>query len=381
MRRYFSIILFLSFTYNCVIAQEEQVSGRRAAAAATESSSTTVTVRAQNMYGNTEINTDNVVWLREIYRELDLTEAKNGPLYFPVEPIDNRINLFTLIFNLLAESKINAYEYLDGREVFSDKYKLDFKEVLNKYGVYYEEKFSRSSKNPVYSIHESDIPSNEVLAFYIKEMWYFDQVSSTFDTKIIAMCPLLSRTGDFGDLLRIPMFWVTYDELRPYLSQVQIMTSNYNNVLNSTFNDYFRQRLYEGEIYKATNLANLAIMNYATTDSLQQLERKRIEDELAAFEKSLWERPEDNEATIQSLRSKKKLSRQERDLLRKLEADEKEQTTTAAVSDDAEKKEPETEVSSSSSSTKKNEKKQKTQKSSSKEPKQQKTPTRSVRRR
>lgn len=378
MKRYFLIILITGWGIFPVFAQDEpQFSGRRAAAAAATESSPSVSQRAQNMYGNTEINTNNVIWLREIYRELDLKKEKNGPLYFPVEPIDNRINLFTLIFNLLAEGKIQAYEYLDGREIFTDKYKVDFKEILNKFGIYYQENYSNSAKNTVYTVHESDVPSNEVLSFYMKEMWYFDQASSTFDSQIIALCPRLSRAGDFGEAWIVPMFWVKYDDLRPYLSQVQIMTSNYNNVSNSTYNDYFRQRLYDGEIFKATNLANLAIMQYAETDSLQNIERARIEGELIAFEKNLWEDPD--AATLEKLRSKKKLNKQERELLRKLEADEKVDETQQQTEATADEKDASATVAEPQKTTTKSVKNNKS--SSSKEPKQQKAATRSVRRR
>jgi len=379
MKRYFSIIFILGLGVLNLFAQDEpQVSGRRAAAAATEKS-TTVSQRAQNMYGNTEINTDNVIWLREIYRDLDLKKEKNGPLYFPVEPIGNRINLFTLIFNLLAEGKIQSYEYLDGREVFTDKYKVDFKDILTKFGIYYQESLSKSAKSPAYTVHESDIPSNEALSFYLKEMWYFDQASSTFNSQIIALCPLLSRTGDFGgEALKYPMCWVKYEDLRPYLSQVQIMTSNYNNVLSATYNDYFTQRLYDGEIYKTTNLANLAIVQYAETDSLQNIERKRIENELIAFEKNLWQNPDS--LTIENLRNKKKLNKQERDLLRKLEADEKKKET--AVTEDVATKEetPKIAAEPAKPAASKSVQNKKTT-SSSKAPKQQKSASRSVRRR
>lgn len=373
MKHYFSVILILSIASVSTYAQ--QLSGRRAAAAA--ENSPTVSVRAQNMYGNTEVNTDNVIWMREIYRELNLKDEKNGPLYFPVEPIGDRINLFTLMFNVLSEGNVTAYEYLDGREVFSDQYKVKFKDILDKYGVYYEEKFSKSSKNPTYQVHESDVPSNEVLGFYIKEMWYFDQASSTFDSKITALCPLLYRTGDFGgEPVRYPMFWVTYESIRPYLSQVQVMTSNYNNVLSSTYDDYFRQKLYKGDIYKVTNLANLSLMQYCPTDSAMHKEQKRIEDEILAFEKKLWEQPDSIDVT--ALKSKKKLTKAEKDILRKLEADEKEEASTVAAgtavdSESASSSTPTKSVKKSSSASS-------TQKSSTKTSKPKSTPTRSVRR-
>ncbi len=374
MKHFILSIFILSIAISSSYAQ--QLSGRRAAAAA--ENSPTVSVRAQNMYGNTEVNTDNLIWMREIYRQLDLKNPKNGPLYFPVEPIGNRINLFTLIFNLLTEGKITAYEYLDGREVFTDQYKLNVKDILVKYGVFYEEQFSKSSKNPVYKVHESDVPSNEVLGFYMKEMWYFDQANSTFDSQITALCPLLTRDGDFGDALRIPMFWIPYESIRPYLSQVQVMTSNYNNVVSSTYDDYFRQRLYKGDIYKTTNLANLSLMQYCPTDSAMRAEQKRIDAELQAFEKNLWQ--QSDSIDIAALKSKKNLTKEEKDILRKLQADEKADAANAETATSTTTDSGTSTKSSSSSSVKQSSPKTSTKSSSSSAPKQQATPTKSVRR-
>jgi transcription initiation factor TFIID subunit TAF12 len=41
---------------------------------------------------------ENVVWRRDIYREIRLDEEANSGLYFPVEPVGKQMNLFTYIF-------------------------------------------------------------------------------------------------------------------------------------------------------------------------------------------------------------------------------------------------------------------------------------------
>lgn len=45
---------------------------------------------------------EDVVWRRDIYRELDLNSEANAALsYYPVEPKGNQTNLFTTIFRLM----------------------------------------------------------------------------------------------------------------------------------------------------------------------------------------------------------------------------------------------------------------------------------------
>ena len=83
---------------------------------------------AQRQYPGSPGLPEDVVWMREIYRTLDLTKDTNGALYYPVEPQGNKMNLFATVFRLLAQKKIPAYEYqLDGTERFQ---KEDRKSVV-----------------------------------------------------------------------------------------------------------------------------------------------------------------------------------------------------------------------------------------------------------
>ena len=49
---------------------------------------------AQRQYPGSPGLPEDVVWMREIYRTLDLTKDTNGALYYPVEPQGNKMNLF-----------------------------------------------------------------------------------------------------------------------------------------------------------------------------------------------------------------------------------------------------------------------------------------------
>lgn len=139
---------------------------------------------------------EDVVWRRDVYRQLDLTLDKNAPLYYPVEPSAGQINLFTYLFDLLLTGKITAYQYkLDGNESFTSRDKVDVKELLERYHIYYEEQNGRPRVNA------SDIPSAEVSRYYIKESSYFDQRTSTFRTKVTALCPVLMRGDDLAERL------------------------------------------------------------------------------------------------------------------------------------------------------------------------------------
>lgn len=227
---------------------------------------------------------EDVVWRRDVYRQLDLTLDKNAPLYYPVEPSAGQINLFTYLFDLLLTGKITAYQYkLDGNESFTSRDKVDVKELLERYHIYYEEQNGRPRVNA------SDIPSAEVSRYYIKESSYFDQRTSTFRTKVTALCPVLMRGDDFGgEATPYPLFWLKYDDISTYLARHTMMASNYNNVTNMTAADYFSMNLYDGKIYKTNNMQGKVLANYCKTDSAMANEQKRIEKQLSYFEKHVW---------------------------------------------------------------------------------------------
>lgn len=227
---------------------------------------------------------EDVVWRRDVYRQLDLTLDKNAPLYYPVEPSAGQINLFTYLFDLLLMGKITAYQYkLDGNESFTSRDKVDVKELLERYHIYYEEQNGRPRVNA------SDIPSAEVSRYYIKESSYFDQRTSTFRTKVTALCPVLMRGDDFGgEATPYPLFWLKYDDISTYLARHTMMASNYNNVTNMTAADYFSMNLYDGKIYKTNNMQGKVLANYCKTDSAMANEQKRIEKQLSDFEKHVW---------------------------------------------------------------------------------------------
>ena len=281
-------ILFLFLLWGMVQGIWAQPEARRQAAAqkkAAQQNGDTPTLRAQISFPTALPMDEDVVWRRDIYRELDLNNEANAALYYPVEPKGNQMNLFTTIFRLMMTGKITVFQYrMDGNESFAAADRVDPKSFLDNYHIYYEKQ-----PNGRIKLDNSDIPSREVKSYYIKESSFFDQRSATFHTKVLALCPIMTREDDFGDGgTRYPLFWVKYDDLAPYLTRQQVMTSNLNNAVVMSIDDYFARNQYKGKIYKTNNLLGQTLSQYCTTDSAMAKEQKRIEAELVAFEKNIW---------------------------------------------------------------------------------------------
>ena len=268
----------------CEAAYAQPAARRRQQQQRNASNAETLTTRARISYPTAAKMSEDVVWRRDIYREIHLEVEANAPLYFPLDPVGSQMNLFTYMFKLMMHNDIKAYEYrLDGNEVFTDSAQIKKLAFLDNYHIYYERSNGRMR------IDNSDIPSREVKAFYIKESAYYDQASATFHTKVLALCPIMYREDDFGDAAqKYPLFWVKYDDLAPFLSKQVIMTSNLNNAATMSMDDYFTRNMYKGKIYKTTNMLGKTLSQYCKTDSALTKEQKRIENELAAFEKNIW---------------------------------------------------------------------------------------------
>lgn len=277
--------LFIFLVICCTLPVVAQPPARRKASQQKEQShANNITTRARIDFPTAAPMDENVVWRRDIYREIDLDDDANASLYYPTEPIGNQMNLFTYIFKLFMTGNISVYEYrLDGNEVFNNISKVKPLAFLDNYHIFYEH-----TDRGVH-LDDSDIPSKEVKAYYIKECAYYDQNTATFHTKVVALCPIMEREDDFGEgTTKYPLFWVKYDDLAPFLTKQQIMTSNLNNAATMSLDDYFTLNMYRGKIYKTTNKLGKTLAQYCNTDSVLSKEQKRIEGELEAFENNLW---------------------------------------------------------------------------------------------
>ena len=135
LKKFLLMVLFLQLSIvNCQLSTANaQPQQRRNQAqqqqTAQKSNANTMTTRAQISFPTQAAMSEDVVWRRDIYREVDLHDDANAGLYYPKEPVGTQMNLFTYMFKLMMRGAknggINAYEYrLDGNEVFTDSARI-----------------------------------------------------------------------------------------------------------------------------------------------------------------------------------------------------------------------------------------------------------------
>ena len=141
----------------------------------------------------------------------------------------------------------------------------------------------------------SDVVKNQ-LKYLIQEVVFFDKHTSRMHSKIMAIAPLWSdkiitndSTQIMTSLCESIMFWVPFDNLRPYLA-MQYAIPNRNETKRVTFDEFFQTRLYTSYIVGEGNMYNRWIPDYKNNDIEGiRKEQERIATELLNFEQDLWE--------------------------------------------------------------------------------------------
>lgn len=287
MKRIRSIIILAALAAFSVsaMAQVESAGGVRRRTAKdkkTQQTGAKVTERMQSFFEAKEPSDADLSYMREIYRQIDLSKDANAPLYFPEDIIDGQENLFRIMLRLVVDGQIPAYEYLDGREVFTDKYQINVTEMLDRFGIYY------NGSGKKVTIEEADVPTTQVLNYYIIEKWEFDKRSNRMKARVVAICPVLNRYGDYGGEAKYPMFWVKYDQLRPYLASQYVFTSDDNNLPQYSLDDYFNMGMYQGDIYKTKNLRNLSMAQMYPDPDDMKAAQDSIDKRLRTYGSNLW---------------------------------------------------------------------------------------------
>ena len=219
-----------------------------------------------------------IFWEKRIWRVIDTREKMNQPFMYPERPFA------TILLDAAMDGDITVYSTEDDK--FS--YALSAEEVAAKTSnidtvvVYdpdtYEEKIE---------VVRNDLNPEDIKRYRMKEIWFFDEETSTMQVRILGIAPLRDVLDDNGDFLyEDPMFWVYYPEAREVLARERVFNIN-NDASPTTWEDIMEMRYFSSYIWKQSNVHDRRLQDYLSgVDRL--LEGQKIKQEIFNFEQDLW---------------------------------------------------------------------------------------------
>ncbi len=229
-----------------------------------------------------------VIWSKVLWRRVNLTEKKNLSLYYPTEEMEDRKSLIQLMMWGIKNKSLTPYATDD----FLTQYTLN--EIEERFGAGIDTTYDVDPETgeTIPLITKKPANNSEVKEILIKERWFFDKQRSVMEARIIGICPIriYYRDDDLDreDARAKLLFWVLFPEARNIFASQPIYNPK-NQSQEITFDDYFVKRMFQGYIFKTSNVYNnRRIEEYATgLDVL--LESEKIKNEIFNFEHDLWE--------------------------------------------------------------------------------------------
>lgn len=231
-----------------------------------------------------DIREADVFWSKRVWRTIDTREKMNLIFAYPQLPLAQIIHTAAMNGDLTAYSNhtgITSGQFLEEDILASDKVSgmgnsIDTTWQINAITLEDEQ-----------VIINNELEWDKIVKYKMKEDWFFDEESSTFQVRIIGIAPVLESFDEDGTFIGDEtMYWVYYPDLRPILAKYEAFNPG-NHAVRLSWEDIFEARLFSSYVYKEDNVYDRPIQEYATgLDAL--FESDKIKNDMFKFEHDLW---------------------------------------------------------------------------------------------
>jgi len=230
-----------------------------------------------------------VMYFRRVWQEMDLKQKINHPYYYPVDPIEDRSNLFDVIRDgLLIEGSLVAYSTgpIGDEDEFTIPLSPDsIRKILNP--IERIDEWDEFGEKIGFKEIITPIESDKITRYRLKEDWIWDRQRSERYVRIIGIAPMIEDYDRDGDSMGYaPLFWLYYPECRYVFANADVFNL-FNDAQRRTYEDLFQKRYFSSYIVKHSNVYDRSIGEFARgMDALAESER--IKEELFNLEHDLW---------------------------------------------------------------------------------------------
>ena len=225
-----------------------------------------------------DVREEDVFYAKRIWREIDLRDTVNSSLKSP------KSRLIDVLISAVKSEELTAYSPFDTLNNEDDAFTnpLTADTALMQAAGTVE---VTDSKAGTVKTVANDLNPESFLKFRIKEDWIFDVKRSIFEPRIVGIAPMkfIESSKQWQ-----PVFWVSYDELRPIIAHKRLINTN-NDASTLSFDDFFIRRLFSSYIVKESNPGDNKLRDIITDPRERLMESEKIKKSVLDYEQGLWE--------------------------------------------------------------------------------------------
>ncbi|NQY10135.1 MAG: gliding motility protein GldN [Flavobacteriales bacterium] len=206
-----------------------------------------------------------ILWLKRIWRVIDLKEVKNKHLRYSTTLISCQANFLTLLIQGIDRREFKAYHPIKGEDFSTEISDVQFNHKI-----------------------VQQLTMTSVVKYLIKEDWYFDGKRGEMNVRILGICPVVELKDDEGNIKGDQrLFWVYFPHIRNSIIKRYAFESFPNNTI-PTFNEVFEKRMFSSYIYKVSNVIDGEINSYALGLDAS-FESDKMKQHINLIEDDLWD--------------------------------------------------------------------------------------------